>query len=146
MLKFVQHFCVFLARILLSLFFLWHGALIVTNWRAACDALTDKGLGFAVPLLVAQVGCLLLGGLLLILGFRGRLGALLLIIFLVAETALHSQWIPDFDMSKVATYSSEITDLAQNLGLLGGLLMVFGFGSGGLSVDMIMGQKTKTSE
>ena len=140
----VQHVFVLLARICLSLFFLWNGVDIITNWRVKSQALADQEVRFAVPLLVLEVFCLIVGGLLLILGFRGRLGATLLVVFLVLDTmVLRSGRLATFDFSEIMSHAEDITHFLQNLALLGGLLMVLGFGSGGFSLDLVARRKKK---
>ena len=142
----VQHVSVLLARICLSLFFLWNGVDIITNWRIKSQALAEQEVQFAVPLLVLEVFCLIVGGLLLILGFRGRLGAALLVVFLVLDTMLlRSGRLATFDFSEIMSHAEDITHFLLNLALLGGLLMVLGFGSGGFSLDLVARRKKKAA-
>jgi len=144
-----QHVSVLLARILLSAFFLWNGANLISAWVQNTDALGgqltavlgeavgNQGVALAHLVLLLEVLCLLVGGLLLLIGFRGRLAALLLIIFLVPDTfVLHSFWTV-----APPEVAEQLTHFLKNVGLLGGLLMVLGFGSGGFSVDLVMGRK-----
>jgi len=140
-----QHVCILLARIMLSLFFLWSGAEIINDWQGHCQALVNQEVRFAVGLLGFEVLCLLVGGLLLVVGFRGRFGALLLIIFLVPDTLVGADWswLSTFSLSELTAHAEEVTRLLKNLGLLGGLLMVLGFGSGGFSLDLLFGGRKK---
>ncbi|MGL6136758.1 MAG: DoxX family membrane protein, partial [Planktothrix sp.] len=68
----------------------------------------------------------ILGGLSLVLGYKTRLGAWLLILFLIPATVIfHNFWdIP-----------SEKIDFLKNLSIMGGLLMITYFGAGPVSVD-----------
>lgn len=136
--RFFQHVFILLARVLLSLFFLWNGALIILDWQAQRATLANQGVQYAIALLTAEVVFVLLGGLLLILGYRGRLGALLLIVFLVPDTVVHNDWswLSTFNLSEVTAHAEAVSRLTKNLGLLGGLLLVLGFGSGGFSIDL----------
>jgi putative oxidoreductase len=74
----------------------------------------------------------LLGGLSIILGFKARLGAWLLILFLVPVTLfMHNFW---------AVLDPSIAEMQQmmfmkNLTVLGGALVIAYFGAGPLSVD-----------
>lgn len=150
----IQHISVLLARILLSLFFIWNGANLIGDWVQSSDMLGSKlaevageavgnqGVALAHLILLLEVLCLFVGGLLVLIGFRGRLGALLLIIFLVPDTlVLHSFWT--IDPANVLAYTEHLTHFLKNVGLLGGLLLVVGFGSGGFSVDLLMGRKRR---
>jgi putative oxidoreductase len=138
--RFFQHVFVLLARILLSLFFLWTGANIILNWQVHRETLVNQDVRFSVILLTVEVILLLLGGLLLMLGYRGRVGALLLIIFLAPDTFVHTDWswLSTFSLSELKAHAEDVSRLTMNLGLLGGLLLVIGFGSGGFSVDLCL--------
>ena len=72
--RFFQHVFVLLARVLLSLFFLWKGAHIILDWQTHMETLVNQNVRFAVVLLTVEEAFLLLGGLLLLIGLRGRLG------------------------------------------------------------------------
>ncbi len=134
----LQHVLVLLARVCLSLFFLWNGVDVITNWQIKSKALAEQEIRFAAALLALEAICLIVGGLLLIVGFYGRLGAGLLIVFLVLDTALlRSGRLAAFDFSEIISHADDITHFLQNLALLGGLLMVLGFGSGGFSIDLV---------
>jgi putative oxidoreductase len=151
----IQHVSVLLARILLSLFFLWNGANLIGDWVQSSDmlggrlaqvvgeAVGNQGVALAHVILLLEVFCLLVGGLLLLVGFRGRLAAFLLILFLVPDTlVLHSFWT--VDPANVLAYTEHLTHFLKNVGLLGGLLLVMGFGSGGFSVDLLLGRRRRT--
>ena len=151
----IQHISVLLARILLSLFFIWNGANLIGDWVQSSDMLGGKlahivgeavgnqGVALAHVILLLEVLCLLVGGLLLLIGFRGRLAAFLLILFLVPDTlVLHSFWT--VDPANVLAYTEHLTHFLKNVGLLGGLLLVMGFGSGGFSVDLLLGRRRHT--
>ena len=77
----------------------------------------------------------IVGGLSILTGTFARLGALSLIAFLVVTTFLfHDFWTlsgPARDL--------QITMFLKNLSILGGLLLVLGFGAGGASVDKKLG-------
>jgi len=141
-----QHVSVLLARVLLSLFFLWNGAHILLDWHGQRQALEWQGVGYAVPLLVVEVVCLLVGGLMLVVGFRGRLGALVLIVFLVPDTLVHSDWswLSGLSVPELRAHADEVTHVLKNFALLGALFLVLGFGSGGFSLDLFFsGRKNR---
>jgi uncharacterized membrane protein YphA (DoxX/SURF4 family) len=134
--------------VLLSLFFLWKAAHIILDRQGHLQALEWQGVRFAMPLLAFEVFCLLVGGLLLAIGFRGRLGALLLILFLVPDTLAHSDWswLGAFSVPELRAHAEEVTHVLRNVGLLGGLLLVLGFGSGGFSFDLFLTGRKKKRE
>lgn len=136
----VQHILAFVARVLLSVIFLWGGAVqVVFYWEDSVTQLRDIGLPFPVPLLAVAVVGQLIGGLSLLLGLWTRWGATILILFLVGVTALvHNFWIYAPDSTE---YLVEAIAFLKNLGLLGGLLMVLAFGPGGFAADTFLRKK-----
>ncbi|MGL5131041.1 MAG: DoxX family protein [Planktothrix sp.] len=88
--------------------------------------MTEKGLPLAGILLGGTIVFQILGGLSLVLGYKTRLGAWLLILFLIPATVIfHNFWdVP-----------SEKIDFLKNLSIMGGLLMITYFGAGPVSVD-----------
>ena len=89
-----------------------------------------------VPLaefLVPAAGVLaFLGGLSVLLGWRARLGAAMLVAFLVPVTlSMHAFWaVKDPMMAQI-----QLAMFMKNLGLLGGALLVAHFGAGPYSLD-----------
>jgi putative oxidoreductase len=146
-----QHVSILLARVFLSLFFLWTGVWIICTWHANRETLLGHGIPLPSLLLALEVLFLIVGGLLLMVGLRGRLGAILLVIFLVPDTLVsHSDWLAELSFSDffsdVAAQADQITHFLKNLGLLGGLLIVLGFGSGGFSLDLLLQAKKKAAK
>ena len=74
----------------------------------------------------------LLGGLSIIFGYKARLGAWLLVVFLVPVTLMmHKFWgLPD-----AAAANTQQIMFMKNVSMLGAALLIAHFGSGPLSVD-----------
>ena len=83
---------------------------------------------FTVPL----TGVLaLLGGLSILLGFHARIGAWLIVIFLVGVTPImHNYWAVKDPMM----HAMQMVNFYKNLSMLGGALLITQFGSGPLSL------------
>lgn len=77
----------------------------------------------------------LVGGLSVLLGFQTRVGAWLLVIFLVPVTVMmHNFWaVPDPAASQI-----ERAMFMKNLTMLGGALLISYFGAGPLSLDALL--------
>ena len=74
---------------------------------------------------------MLLGGLSILLGYRAKLGAWLIAIFLIGVTPMHKFWgIADPMMQQM-----QMVMFMKNLAMLGGALLITQFGSGPWSVD-----------
>jgi putative oxidoreductase len=106
---------------------------------------TSQGIAYAaqagVPLadvLVPLSGILaLVGGLSVLFGYRARLGALLLVLFLVPVTlAMHAFWaVPTTELARL-----QMAMFMKNLSLLGGALLIAYFGAGPISIDAQRGR------
>ena len=92
--------------------------------------------GVPLPgLLVPLSGIIaLMGGLSVLLGFQTRLGAWLLVIFLVPVTLMmHNFWSAPDPM----TFQIEKAMFLKNITMLGGALVISYFGAGPLSLDAL---------
>jgi putative oxidoreductase len=72
------------------------------------------------------------GGLCVALGFRAKMGAWLLVIFLVPVTVMMHAFWKETDAMQT---QMQMTNFMKNLSLLGGALLIAYFGSGPLSLD-----------
>jgi putative oxidoreductase len=107
---------------------------------AASNNFTKQGIAYAAsqgaPLAwigVPLMGVIsLIGGLSILLGFRAKIGAWLIIAFLVIVTPImHKFWgIADPMMAQV-----QMINFMKNLSMLGGALLITRFGAGPLSFD-----------
>ncbi|ACK72347.1 DoxX family protein [Gloeothece citriformis PCC 7424] len=122
----MEKFTPLLARILLSGIFIRSGFNKLLNPAMTQQYMESKGIPLAGILLVLAIIVLLAGGLSILLGFKARLGAWLLIGFLIPATLIFHT---DFSIS------DEVIAFWKNLGLMGGLLMITAFGAGSLSFD-----------
>lgn len=111
------------ARICLALIFLNAGVNHLTGFPSFVETIASKGLPGASVLAVATVAFLLLGSLSLLLGYKTKIGALLLILFLVPTSLLFHP------------PATDLTGFLKNLALIGGLLMTIANGPGLISVD-----------
>lgn len=84
-------------------------------------------------LLVPAAGVLaLLGGLSILLGYRARIGAWLLVLFLVPVTLMmHNFWAVKDPMAA----QMQMAMFLKNVSMLGGALLISQFGAGALSLD-----------
>ncbi|MEL6248599.1 MAG: DoxX family protein [Cyanobacteria bacterium J06648_16] len=114
-----------IARVFLSLIFLNAAYNHLTGFAGFAEMI-----GGRLPLggLLAAFTVLFqfLGSLSLILGYKVKIGAALLIIFLIPATLIFHNFIGD---------PSQINPFLKNVGLIGGLLMVIYTGAGAVSLD-----------
>jgi putative oxidoreductase len=73
-----------------------------------------------------------LGGLSILLGFRARIGAWLIVLFLVPVTlTMHNFWAVSDPMMR----GMQLANFMKNLSMLGAALLISYFGTGPLSLD-----------
>lgn len=128
----LEHNLPALGRVLIASLFLWSGVRKLGHPGAVIDmigqTLPFPTIGLAIALL-----CELGVGTLLVLGFRTRLMALVLAGFTLATAlAFHS------DLGD----REELTHFMKNLAIVGGLLHVYAFGGGALSLDAAVARRT----
>jgi len=120
-----------LGRILLALPFFFSGLNKIFAWKQTAGYMAAKGFPL-VPLFLLGAIVLEIGGsLCLIFGFRAKLGAAALLIFLIPATLIfHNFWA-----FGGAERQGQMINFMKNISLMGGLLFVLAFGPGPLSFD-----------
>ena len=120
-----------LARVLLAALFIVFGVRSVLAF--AVSAAYFAKLGFPAPIAstVLSIAIQLGAGLMLVLGWKARHAAWLLIAYvLVATAAAHRYWEyePAYQLGQLGNFY-------KNLAIIGGLMLLAAFGPGKLSVD-----------
>jgi putative oxidoreductase len=124
-------FPVLVARLLLALMFLLAGIEKFTGLEGTAGYIASAGLPMPKLLAVASAVVEVLGSVLLIVGWQARWAALALAGFtLLANLLFHNYWTLPADQQMIAQLF-----FLKNLAVMGGLLMVFAFGPGSLSLD-----------
>jgi putative oxidoreductase len=121
---------VLVARILFALIFVMAGPNHFASGTIAYAA--SQGVPLA-SIAVPFSGLLaILGGLSIILGFRAKIGAWLIVLFLIGITpTMHKFWT----VSDPMMHQMQMIMFMKNLAMLGGALLITQFGSGPLSLD-----------
>ena len=117
-------------RVLITPLFLMSGYDKITGFTAVAATMAKKGLPFSEILLIGSIAFELGGGLMVLLGWRARFGALLLAVFTIAATLVfHNFWAVE-----AAQYRGQLTQFMKNLSILGGLVYIMVAGSGPFSL------------
>jgi len=120
-----------LGRILLATLFLVAGFNKINNVAGTTGYLAKLGVPSPGILVWAVIATELLGGLLLVIGWKTRWVAWGMAIFtLLAAVLGHAFW-----NAEGAQYSMQLTQFLKNLAIIGGFLMLAVAGPGSLSVD-----------
>ena len=123
-------YIVLVGRILFSIIFINSGLHHFS--KAAVDYANSQNVPMA-DVLVPFSGILaVLGGLSIVLGYKARIGAWLLIVFLIPVTIMmHGFW----HFNDPAEQQVQMTMFLKNTSMLGAAFLIAWFGSGPLSLD-----------
>jgi len=120
-----------LGRILVAIPFLWLGIMKIEQYHFYAGMLAAMKVPKPSIALVIVIIIEVLGGLCLVIGWKTRLWAWLMFLYLIPVTlTAHNYW----------TYSGaarvdEMIHFLKNLAILGALLLIAAFGPGSASVD-----------
>jgi putative oxidoreductase len=121
-----------LARILLCGLFAASAYNLATNFNNTEDMMAQHHIPEPKILLPGAIAFLALGSISVILGYRARIGALLLLIFLVLATYyFHNFWAIDDQQKK----QEEMINAMRNAALMGAMLFIIANGPGPASFD-----------
>jgi putative oxidoreductase len=124
-----------LARFCLSFVFLWSGVTKALHPAAGKAEIATLGLPNPALLLPLTVACQICGGLMVLLGFWARLGALALLGFTLIATLLgHGTRGLTGDKRQ-----QQETTIFEHVAIMGGFLFVLIHGAGRVSVDNLLG-------
>ena len=116
-----------IGRMLLSTIFLLSGLNKVMDPAGTQGYMTSMGLTWATTLLyLGAVGVELGGGLSLLLGYRTKIGAIALMLFMIPATLIFHTKFSD---------QNQMIHFLKNLAMIGGLFYVTAYGAGPLSLD-----------
>jgi len=124
-----QNYLALAGRILLAAIFIIGGYNKIGGWEATAGYMASKGLPMLllVPTILIELG----GGLMLIVGYRARLAAAAIFLFLIPVTLVfHNFWAA----SPVEMQMQSI-NFMKNLGIMGGMLFIVAYGPGRYSLD-----------
>jgi putative oxidoreductase len=127
-------------RWVLAWFFLVQAYIHAFDWNNTALLLAMKAVPTPPAVLFVTLIGLVMGSLSLLVGFRTRIGALVLFTITVGATVtLHDYWSIDADMARAADFDI----FARNIAIAGGLLMLIGMGSGRFGFDGAGGPEAK---
>ena len=122
---------VLLGRIFMCLIFLMSGFNKISNWDGTAAYMASKGMPAVPFFLVMAILVELVCALFVIAGFKTRAASLGLIIFLIPTTLIfHNFWALEGAMQQ-----KEMFSFMKNISIIGGLLLLVGFGGGIASFD-----------
>ncbi|MEM6754211.1 MAG: DoxX family protein [Cyanobacteria bacterium P01_C01_bin.38] len=115
-----------IGRAFLAAIFLKAAVSNTLGFAGIVEMMNSRGLPLPQLLLLGNIICTLLGGLSILFGFKARIGAILLIIFLVPTTLVFHNPLSD---------PNELNAFLKNFGLVGAMLLIYYYGTGPVSLD-----------
>ena len=104
----------------------------IPNFSAVSGYMASKGIPAPQFLLVGAIAFLLVGGASVVLGYKARIGAFLLLVFL----ALASYYFHDFwRLTDPKEQQEQTIQFMKNLSMMGAMLFIMANGAGAWSLD-----------
>ena len=130
--SFVESLAPLAGRLVLAWYFLSQAYRYALDWNNTAILLSMRNIPVPPVFLAVAVAATVLASVSLLLGFRTRIGALVLFAITLALTlALHNFWHIRAPIARNADYDL----FARNVAIAGGLLIVVGLGSGPFAMD-----------
>jgi putative oxidoreductase len=128
----IENICLLLGRLLMGTYFILPGLQKITNYQTMTDSMLAHNVPATAFLLPATIVIQVTLGLAIIIGFKGKLAALILAgLTLVISIFMHDFW----SMAESLERTHETQNFFKNMGIMAGLLMVSSIGTGWLSLD-----------
>jgi putative oxidoreductase len=140
--SFLRSLTMLIGRLLIATIFILAGASKFLDYDQTSAYMASKGMTMIPLFLVGAAAFEIIGGLSLLVGYKTRIGAALLLIFLIPTTIIfHSFW-----NTSGAEHAQAQIDFLKNLAIFGGLLYVLNFGAGPLSIDACNCKRAPTNK
>ncbi len=123
-----------LGRLLLSFIFFYEAYDSIKFFKETKELMTSYGLSRNQDLLLyGGIFCLILGGALILSGYRAKFGAFLLLAYWIPVTFIvHDFWNMSGEANRI-----EGIHFMKNIAIMGGLLMIFANGVGKYSIKRL---------
>lgn len=123
-----------IGRIFIATIFLYEGLDSILYFEATQQQMVEFGIIWKTDFMLSlSIILLILGGVLVLLGYRSKLGAFLLLLYWIPLTfTLYSFWNDPEDIRRANSIL-----FMKNIAIAGGLLMIFVNGSGKYSIKRL---------
>ena len=128
----IAGFAALVGRTLICVIFFLSAAFYkIPKFSHVVEHMTKEGVPLPQFALILTIGLLLVGSVSVIVGYKARIGALLLFIFLAAATFyFHDFWNMDQEAARVQQIM-----FMKNISMLGAMLFIMAVGAGPWSLD-----------
>jgi putative oxidoreductase len=126
-----QNTIILAGRILLALIFVLSGFGKITGFSGTVGYIASKGMPLPELMAVGAIAVEFVGGLMLVAGWKTRWAAAVIALFLIPTTAIFHNLAGLSGMEA----QMQVINILKNLSIMGGMLLLIGFGPGRYSVD-----------
>ena len=104
----------------------------IPEFSGVAGYMKSEGVPYPEVMLAGAIVFLIAGGISVVLGFKARIGAALLLVFLILATYFfHDFWT----MEDAGDKQDQMIQFMKNLGLMGAMLIIIANGPGPMSFD-----------
>lgn len=114
----------------------------IPNFAGVVKAMEAEGVPAPNIMLAGAIVFLIVGSLSILVGYKARIGASLLLVFL----ALATYYFHDFWTMPEEAVQMQTIQFMKNLALMGAMLFIIGNGAGAMSLDAKLAQAKDTDE
>ena len=116
-----------IGRILFSLIFIASGLSKIGEWDKTISYMESHNMVLTPFFLIMAILLQVTGGLSIITNYKSKIGAILLLIFILPATYIfHSFWVLPIETElQIATQQTEMVSFLKNITIIGALLLIF---------------------
>ena len=117
----------------------------ISNFGGVAEAMKGQGVPLPQAMLASAIGFLIVGSVMIVVGYKARVGAFLLLLFLAVATF----YFHDFWEFADAAGVDQFNHFMKNLSLMGAMVFILANGAGAWSIDQCCCQpkpQTPTNE
>ena len=130
--KVIENACLLFGRLLMGIYFILPAISKIKDFEGTSAYMQQHNVPMISTLLVVTILIQLAAGAALIVGFRAKYAAFLLAgLTLVISIFMHNFWVMEEGLAR----AHELQNFFKNMGIMAGLLIVAGIGSGKFSLD-----------
>jgi putative oxidoreductase len=130
--NYLENACLLVGRFLMGMYFILPGVSKITGFEGTSAYMAAHDVPFVPVLLVVTIILQLGAGAAVIVGFKGKWAAFVLSgLTVVISIFMHNFW----DMEASIERTHETQNFFKNMGIVAGLLIIAGIGTGRFSLD-----------
>jgi putative oxidoreductase len=131
-LNIIENACLLAGRLLMGIYFILPAISKINDFEGTSAYMEQHNVPLITVLLVVTIAIQLGAGGALIVGFRAKYAAFLLAgLTLVISIFMHNFWVMEEGLAR----THELQNFFKNMGIMAGLLIVAGIGTGKFSID-----------